>query len=253
MSKLEEILNKIMSMAPNGVLVIDSSKLKEKKFVVIDNRQASCSESDLFYINTMNISELNNFLDVDGLYKINIVFTDGSALQITYYEYTSMYNDFMLLLRYFENNFSEDIDINDGSDSDSDSDSEDDVEQTGTLYYGLVGYGNVSPSYPYTNSHYDLYVWDNEIQYQQDEIPVIDDSKPITYHGTLSGKQFYANIYNKYIQDYENPDHDYYEFDDDITFHDTLEEAQNEQKSGNWLKATVLITVNGLPVRVEDL
>lgn len=258
---LESVLEKLITKTDDGTFVLDNSKLKtDKKFVLINNKQNSCSECDLFYINTMNISELNKFQDIDGLYKINIVFTDENILEIVYYEYTKMVTDYNLILKYFENNFYEKIDFEEDEDSDSDSDSDsewdseydDYIEKNGTLYFALVGYesDNVSPSFPYTNAVYDLCVWDHELQFDQGDIPVVEGTQEVTYFGSLDGKEFYANIFSKYYEDQSNHNYDYYGFDDDITFYETLEEAQVEYRVG-YTRTTVLVTTNRRGVRVE--
>ena len=89
-----------------------------KVFVRIDNSQSSCSEEDLFYISSNNISELYKFEDIDGFYKISVVFVDGRELQFEYYSEEKRNTDYRKLLKYFKNETETD------EDSDSDSDSE---------------------------------------------------------------------------------------------------------------------------------
>ena len=87
-------------------------------FVEINNMKASHTEQDLFYINTNEIGRLENFLDIDGFYKINIEFTDGRELVFEYYEPMKMQTDYNKLLYWFkernlddENDYKEDSDL----------------------------------------------------------------------------------------------------------------------------------------------
>lgn len=90
-------------------------------FVKIDN-EMKCSEVDLFYINVKNISELCKYCDIDGFYKIDISFVDGSDVQFEYISEDTMEKDYKTILKYFENKSGGIIIPVDDGDSDSDSD-----------------------------------------------------------------------------------------------------------------------------------
>jgi len=92
--------------------------IEENVFVKIDN-EMKCSEVDLFYISAKNISELSNYKDIDGFYKIDILFVDGRTIQFEYILESTMKKDYKLLLKYFRNENGESQDEDTG-DSDSD-------------------------------------------------------------------------------------------------------------------------------------
>lgn len=93
-------------------------EIEENVFVKIDN-EMKCSEVDLFYISAKNISELSNYKDIDGFYKIDILFVDGRTIQFEYILESTMKKDYKLLLKYFRNENGESQDEDTG-DSDSD-------------------------------------------------------------------------------------------------------------------------------------
>lgn len=55
-------------------------------------------ENDSFTINSLNISGIDNMEDIDGLFKINVVFTDNSLLTLEYYDSDKMNTDYETLL-----------------------------------------------------------------------------------------------------------------------------------------------------------
>lgn len=70
------------------------------KFVIINNTTGS-SENDTFFINIANVSGIDNMEDVDGMSKINVMFTDNSVLTIEYFDTDKMNTDYELLSNAF--------------------------------------------------------------------------------------------------------------------------------------------------------
>jgi hypothetical protein len=100
-------------------LTSTEEEVEENVFVKIDN-EMKCSEVDLFYISVENISEISNYKDLDGFYKIDVVFVDGRTIQFEYILESTMKKDYKVLLKYFKNENGESQ--QDDGDSDSDSD-----------------------------------------------------------------------------------------------------------------------------------
>ena len=100
-------------------LTSTEEEVEENVFVKIDN-EMKCSEVDLFYISAENISEISNYKDLDGFYKIDVVFVDGRTIQFEYILESTMKKDYKVLLKYFKNENGESQ--QDDGDSDSDSD-----------------------------------------------------------------------------------------------------------------------------------
>lgn len=100
-------------------LTSTEEEVEENVFVKIDN-EMKCSEVDLFYISAGNISEISNYKDLDGFYKIDVVFVDGRTIQFEYILESTMKKDYKVLLKYFKNENGESQ--QDDGDSDSDSD-----------------------------------------------------------------------------------------------------------------------------------
>lgn len=100
-------------------LTSTEEEVEENVFVKIDN-EMKCSEVDLFYISAGNISEISNYKDLDGFYKIDVVFVDGRTIQFEYILESKMKKDYKVLLKYFKNENGESQ--QDDGDSDSDSD-----------------------------------------------------------------------------------------------------------------------------------
>ena len=100
-------------------LTSTEEEVEENVFVKIDN-EMKCSEVDLFYISAGNISEISNYKDLDGFYKIDVVFVDGRTIQFEYVLESTMKKDYKVLLKYFKNENGESQ--QDEGDSDSDSD-----------------------------------------------------------------------------------------------------------------------------------
>lgn len=107
---IESVILKILSKNKDSVFILNqlSREKDTRNFVVIDNKEASRTEQDLFYINTYEIRRLENFLDIDGFYKIDIEFTDGRELVIEYYEPVKMQADYNKLLYWFKKSNPED-------------------------------------------------------------------------------------------------------------------------------------------------
>lgn len=83
-------------------------------FVKLEN-QMSCLEEDLFYLCVKNISNIDNYKDIDGFYKMDVTFSNGEVIQFEYLSEDGMKKDYKKLLKYFnENNGGQE----DGDDSD---------------------------------------------------------------------------------------------------------------------------------------
>lgn len=268
---IEQVITRILSSNPDGVVILNqlSEERDERYFVVIDNKQTSCTEQDLFYINTYEISKLENFLDIDGFYKIDIEFTDGRELVLEYLEPVKMQADYDKLFYWFKKRNSEgeydDTDIEDSdseydsdfdSDSDFDYDSDNvDEETTVTVLYTLAGvsHGSWIPSfdYAYTSCGYWLYLNTHEIILEQGDEDIFSGEVVLDKElmEVEDGKEYvYVNIYHKLVQDPDDSRYDIYVFPqfpvNSITFHYTQAEADNTNETG-YQKTTVRVYING--------
>lgn len=260
-NNIGKVISNILSSNPDGIVIINqlSKEKDERNFVVIDNRQASCTEQDLFYINSYEIARLENYLDIDSLYKIDIEFTDGRELILEYYEPVKMQDDFDKLLYWFKKRDSEDeYDYDeDTGDSDSDSDSDygqedEETPQPTDVFFELTVSGNgVSAQYPLESGEFLFYSTTTPpIQYiTQGEIMLYDDAIVVEY---VHGERIYANIFYILHEDYENPNQNYYEIKK-ITLHATTEEAEAERyEYPSFSMKTIPVAVNGYPTNIGN-
>ena len=253
---IEKIISDILAKNPNNVFILNQlvKESETRNFVVIDNRQNSCTEQDLFYINTYEIAKLENFLDIDGYYKIVIDFTDGRELVLEYYEPVKMASDYEKLFEWFKKKDTDgddyDTDIED-SDSDSDYNNGGGTEvQPVDVFFELTVSGNgATPSLLLENAEYLFYANTSRIQYfDQSETMVYDD----VFTLKCSGEYIYANIFYKLIEDYDNPNQNRYVIET-ITLHETQEEAEEEEgKYPSFSMKTIPVIVNGYPTNVGD-
>lgn len=263
---IESVISKILSKNKDSVFILNqlSRETDTRNFVVIDNREASRTEQDLFYINTYEIGRLENFLDIDGFYKIDIEFTDGRELVLEYYEPVKMQADYEKLLYWFKKrNPDDEYDYEDDTeDSDSDSDSDYDYDDGGDdgdetpqpidVFFEFTVSGNgVSAQYPLESGEFLFYSTSTPpIQYfDQSEIMIYEDVITVEY---VPGNLIYANIFYKLHEDYEHPNQNYYEIET-ITLHATMEDALSERyEYPSFSMKTIPVAVNGYPTNVGN-
>lgn len=83
------------------ILLISNAMIEQpEKFACLENTITGF-ENDGFIINLLNISGIDNMEDVDGLFKINVMFTDNSLLTLEYYDSDKMNTEYEFLSNAF--------------------------------------------------------------------------------------------------------------------------------------------------------